>query len=480
MSAEVWEPWLTELEEASSAGDNGRLAAAMENLWRFPFYQERGRGHDNWDRLFDVLLRGLGSEVARLRDLSGHYARIVMGTEYGPPVDDGSGNQRAASVKRRTAQLLPALTSVVRGHTKSLLRIIDDQVHVEGLADCEPQTIVEEWIAALVGGQPLELAARIAYLDERAPWERTGESLVGCLDHADDMVRAYAARALGSRYCSSEGNTSQSLSEFVTLLTAKELESPGIAGPFFSNWYDFGMQDFAERAGVEVAEWFCTILAHRKHPESDTLPCSNGIDFFAHEIFGGQSGYVRRLLDMGHFELAVDAATEVDHEIEDLEPLLIELADSADPEICRRASWHLANHHRRLHPGGEARGFVARRSLTGGADLFINFIRRPDGTRYAYSATIVPPMGEYLDEATAPTLLDTVLPQSMRGELVPYGVPGDGGAPGLYIRDHSASARYACGALVEFRGEVDMRRWMSVRVIWHGTPGAWRPEERDH
>ena len=89
-----------------------------------------------------------------------------------------------------------------------MLRIIDDQVHVEGLADCEPQTIVEEWIAALVGGQPLELAARIAYLDERAPWERTGESLVGCLDHADDMVRAYAARALGSRYCSSEGNTS--------------------------------------------------------------------------------------------------------------------------------------------------------------------------------------------------------------------------------------------------------------------------------
>ena len=71
----------------------------------------------------------------------------------------------------------------------------------------------------------------------------------------------------------------------MTLLTAKELESPGIAGPFFSNWYDFGMQDFAERAGVEVAEWFCTILAHRKHPESDTLPCSNGIDFFAHEIF---------------------------------------------------------------------------------------------------------------------------------------------------------------------------------------------------
>src|SRR5262249_7457552 len=187
MSAEVWEPWLCELEAASAAGDGARLTAALENLWRFPFHEERTRRHDCWDRLFAVLVRGLGSQVARIRDLSEHYARIVMSAEYWPPYDDHTKEQHAASVERRTAQLLPALTPLVRDRTKSLLRTLDDQVHVEVLAECEPQAIVEEWIAALAGGSPLELAARIAYLDGRAPWERPGESLVGCLDHPDDM-----------------------------------------------------------------------------------------------------------------------------------------------------------------------------------------------------------------------------------------------------------------------------------------------------
>ena len=479
---DVWEALLSELEAASEAGDDARLAAGLQELWRFPFHQERARRHDCWDRLFTVLVRGLGSEIAVVRDLSDHYARIVMGTEYGPPYDlyeTANKDQRARSVERRTAQLLPALTGLVRRGTKSLLRAIDDQVHVEGLADCEPQAIVEEWIAVLAGGSPLELAARIAYLDGRAPWQPPGESLVGCLDHADDMVRAYAARALGRRYCDSKVQLPQPLPEFVGLLTAKEIERPGIAGPFFSNWYGFGMADFVERAGVQVEDWFCTILAQRRYPEPDTLPCSNGIDFFAHEVFGGRAGYVRRLLEMGQRELALEAATEIDDRVEDMKPILVELGYSADSEICRRASWHLAYHYRRLHPAGEARGFVARRALPGGAELFINLTDPQAGPYYAYSATIVPPIGQTFDDATAVAMLEIVLPQSMRGELLPYGLPGDGGQPGLYELDQTVSARYACGALVQFRGDVDTRFWDSIRVIWHGTAGAWRPEVGD-
>ncbi len=478
MSDDVWEPWLSELEAASDAGDDERLAAALQNLWRFPLHEERARRHECWDRLFAVLVRGLGGEDAAVRDLSDHYARIVMGAEYGPPYDDATEDHRMTSVRRRTAQLLPALTALVHSGTTSLLRAIDDQVHVEGLADCGPQAIVEEWISALAGGSPLELAARIAYLDGRAAWQRPGESLIGFLDHDDDMVRAYAARALGNRYCDSETVLSPPLPQFVALLTAKEIERPGIAGPFFSNWYGFGMEDFVERAGVQVEDWFCTILAERRHPEPETLPCSNGIDFFAHEVFGGRAGYVRRLLEMGHRELALEAATEIDHYVEDMEPILVELADSADPEICRRASWHLAYHYRRLHPAGEARGFVVRRALPGDAELFINVVRPPAGPHYAYSAMIVPPIGETFDEAAAATMLEIVVPQSMRGDLLPYGLPGDGGRPGLYKDGQGVSARYACGALLQYRGDVDTQRWTSIRVIWHGTAGAWRPEDR--
>lgn len=473
---EIWEPWLSDLEVASAAGDGARVAATLENVRRFPFHEERARGHERWDRLFAVLLGELASPIDSVRDLAYHYAKIVIGAEYGPPYEDDAERQRVSSAERRTAQLLPVLTPLVRRGALSLLRVIDDQLHLEGLTHCGPQAIVEEWIAELAGGSPRELAARIAYLDGRAPWERLGESLLGSLDHADEMVRAYAARGLGQRYCDASAELSPPLRALVTLLTAKEIERPGIAGPFFSNWYGFGMNDFVERAGVSVEDWFCTILAERKHPEPDTLPCSNGIDFFAHEIFGGRAGYVRRLLDMGHRELALEAATEIDDEVEDMEPILVELGDSAEAEICRRASWHLAYHYRRLHAAGEARGFVTRRGLAGGAELFVNFSQPPDGPRYAYSATIVPPVSETFDEVTAASALEAVLPRSMRGELLPYGIPGDGGEPGRYIFGRSASARHACGALVQFRGDVDARRWDSIRVIWHGTPGAWRPE----
>ena len=300
---------------------------------------------------------------------------------------------------------------------------------------------------------------------------------MGCLDHGDDMVRAYAARALGNRYSDSSAEPSPSLRDFLTVLTAKELERPGIAGPFFSNWYSgLAMDDFILRAGVEVEDWFCTILAGRKHPEPDTLPCSNGIDFFAHEIFGGRAGYVRKLLDMGHRELALDAATEVDERIEDLEPILLELGDAAEPEICRRASWHLAYHYRRLHAAG-GRGIRCSARLAERRRLFINLTEPADGPRYAYSATIVPRGSETFDEAAGAAALEAVLPHSMRGDLQPYGIPGDGGEPSLYIFGRSASARYACGALVQFRGDPEAKRWDSIRVIWHGTPGAWRPEE---
>ena len=75
-------------------------------------------------------------------------------------------------------------------------------------------------------------------------------------------------------------------------------------------------------------------------------------------------------------------------------------------------------------------------------------------------------------------MLAIVLPQSMRGDLLPYGLPGDGGEAGLYNDGRGVSARYACGALVQYRGDAGTQRWNSIRVIWHGTAGSWRPEER--
>ena len=478
-----WEPWLTDLERACEADDVARLLSVLEALWRFSFHDQRALDHERWDRLFALLVRLLRHGDARVRDLAYHYARIAMGAEYGPPYEEHTAQDRAQLVARRTAQLLPSLAPLMSSGAMSLLRCTDDLVHVEGLAELGPQEIVKEWIASLAGDSPRALAARIAYLDGREPLEpaiRSDQaSLLAYLDDDDDMVRAYAARALGNRYCGDAAELVPPLPplpEVVATLTAKEIERPGIAGPFFSNWYDFAIDDFATRAEVEVEEWICTILAKRKQPEPETLPCSNGIDFFAHEIFGGRADYVRKLLDLGHDELAVQAATEVDERIDDMEPLLVELGDRADSEVCRLAAWHLASNYRRLHVAGEQRGFVGKRTLDESAELFVSLMPLPDGGSYAYSAVVYPRREETFDEAEAAACLDALLPASMRGELLPFGIPGDGDEPGLYVYGRSANARYACGALVQFRGDLDAKRWDRIRILWHGPPGAWRPE----
>src|SRR5204863_3860891 len=92
-----------------------------------------------------------------------------------------------------------ALEVGVRDGVFSLLRLTDQLAHVEALADVAPQALVRAWIARAADSPARALAANIAYCDDRAPWEPAGVSLLGCLDHPDDLVRAYAARALGRR-----------------------------------------------------------------------------------------------------------------------------------------------------------------------------------------------------------------------------------------------------------------------------------------
>jgi len=55
----------------------------LEDLWRFPFHEEREREPERWDRLFAVLMRLLGHDDARVRGLAYHYARIAMELQRG-------------------------------------------------------------------------------------------------------------------------------------------------------------------------------------------------------------------------------------------------------------------------------------------------------------------------------------------------------------------------------------------------------------
>ena len=457
-----------------AATSPGTTANAGPGPLALPFHEERARRHDCWDRLFAVLVGLVTSGRFPITTRASSWAPV----QTAPRRRHRGTNERKVCRTPGPPQLLPSLAALVRSGTKSL-RAVDEQVHVEGLADCGPRRSSSGSSRSPVVSPAG--AGGADRLSRRAGCVATpGESLVGCLDHVDDMVRAYAARALGNRYCDSEMQPSQPLSEFVTLLTTKEIERPGIAGPFFSvvRLRDGGLRP--ERAGVSVEDWFCTILAERRYPRTGHPAVQQRDRLLRPRVFGGRAGYVR---DSSRWDtaLALEAATEIDHRVEDMEPILVELGDSADAEICRRASWHLSYHYRRLHPAGAARGFVAGRALPGDADPIHQLRQIPSG-RPALCVRGDDPSADrrnHSREATAAAMLEIVLPQSMRGDLLlPYGLPGDGGEPGGTTFDRIASARYTCGALLQFRGDVDTQRWDSIRASSGTEPaGAWRPEE---
>ncbi len=350
----------------------------------------------------------------------------------------------------------------------------------------EPERAADGEAAALTATTLVNLmhvsSGDFVAMDSAESWPT--EALVQCLDHHDTMVRAYAARALGDRYSDTSAEPSPSLPEFVSFLTAKEIERPGIAGPFFSNWFDFDIASFEERAEIKVDDWLLTLLKERKHPEPNTLPCSNGIDFFAHEIFGGRPDLVRKLIDLGHLALALEAAMEEERHIGKMAGLLAEIADRDDIvdstpfEVGRRASWYLADYFQRLHPAGARRGFVAHRKVGERVELLVMLRPDPKGEhpgQHAFSALLYPSDHGFLDEAEANVCLEAILPAELRGELLPRDMPDDGSRPWFYNLASTASVRYRSGAMIHLCGELDEKRYSQIGIRWHGTPGLWRP-----
>jgi hypothetical protein len=79
-------------------------------------------------------------------------------------------------------------------------------------------------------------------------------------------------------------------------------------------------------------------------------------------------------------DIAIEAATDKSCKIESLEPLLIEMGNSDDPNVVRLASWHLAYYYHYLHPNGVKLGYIERIDELPEIDLFLLFSchQKPD------------------------------------------------------------------------------------------------------
>jgi hypothetical protein len=262
-------------------------------------------------------------------------------------------------------------------------------------------------------------------------WAEAGRELLATLDDAHPNIRAAAAYQIG-RLCQNAADAPPH-GELLDLIRRKERERPGVAGAF---WNATSPDDPAD-----ARAWLLDVLCEAPGPEPHIpyFPCH--LSFDAHERFSGDPAAVRRLMDAGQRDVALAAATDVNAVVPGMEPLLIELGDvEDDPEAVRLAAWHLAYHYRRLHPRGEALGFVRRVGLAGGAgEMFLLFSgeeRRPSSAA-PYAAVLYPPAGGTFSRAEARAWVDRVYPEEARGERQPDEYPRGDDHP-WYRRGYAA------------------------------------------
>jgi hypothetical protein len=164
-------------------------------------------------------------------------------------------------------------------------------------------------------------------------WSRQAWCWMALLDHPSDYLRACAARRLGG-ICDDD-SIDPTEAELLAIITAKELERPGVAGAF---WSDHSLS--LERE--QWALWMLDLLERRQGDAPPDMPF-NDIDFHLHELCSHSPELVRRMMKGGFDELAAMTATEESYPVPGMEPILLELATSVNKRVAGSARWHL--HH---------------------------------------------------------------------------------------------------------------------------------------
>ncbi|OBI72314.1 hypothetical protein A9X01_08445 [Mycobacterium asiaticum] len=97
-----WEPWLSEIEAASAAGDDVRLAAVLDDLWRFPFHEQRARRHDCWDIVgFIRLARRAASWPGAFVQGAQHFSSTLRSSRKGSVTPTRRPGQATAAMAPR-------------------------------------------------------------------------------------------------------------------------------------------------------------------------------------------------------------------------------------------------------------------------------------------------------------------------------------------------------------------------------------------
>jgi hypothetical protein len=285
--------------------------------------------------------------------------------------------------------------------------------------------------------------------------------LIALLDHPSNAVRACAAHHLSDF-------AAEDLSLF-DLIKQKELVRPGLAGPF---WMEFHFD--SRYRPIDPIPWMMDILEQRAgaEPSLDDMGY-NGIDFYLHEVCDGSPETIRRMIDGGHVELAIETACEMRCEMPGMEPILIELGHHGDPQIARRARLQLAMYYRVLHPALTDRSIRHLPDWAPEAELFSVHWGE---NQAVWFIVLYPRNSPVFDNTTAWRLIDRALPPGLRGPAVRHLLDWEKDEPpGSYDIATSRMMQFASGASLTLDGDVKAERWHRIEIGGAQLGDRWTP-----
>jgi hypothetical protein len=323
----------------------------------------------------------------------------------------------------------------------------------------EPEDPVGFWLQRLSAEPPLGIDPNLieGTIILRQPFDEDDPAdvakFVSLLDHPSNYVRACAAR----RMSGAEGDALNS-AEMFALIKDKEIVRPGIAGPYWSEW---GFM--REHVPIDPTIWMMDILEQRSGPEPKDMRF-NGIDFYLHEICDHSPEMVLRMMQDGHFNLALETAVELSHVVPGMETVLRQLADHTEKHIRRRAQFHLAHHYRFLHPEAESLGTIRRWPNWSTHAEILSFHYGED--RSLWFVVIYPHRrDDHFNDVLAWSLINQAMPPDLRGDIDFHHLDFARTPPPTPFRlGNQMMWKFTSGANLEMHGDPDRKLWSRIDI----------------
>jgi len=278
----------------------------------------------------------------------------------------------------------------------------------------------------------------------------TAQAWITLLDDESDYVRACAAKRLGD-WCNE--TTTPTATSLFDLVGAKDIQRPGVAGPFWSG------RAFRHCGKPDPSEWMLDILAKRVSSEPANLPF-NGIDFHLHELCDSSPECVELMLRLGHKELALETALEQLAAVSGMRPILVRFGDDPDPNVAVRAIQHLAMYYCVLH--ARAAEFHVTRMLNWDTRAIAFKLQVGADPHASLVNVLYPREGSSFTDDDAWSLINRVVDSTRRGPLLPHELASDD-APAPYRVGSQLLFRFD-RAGIELQGDVDAKLWTRLEI----------------